>query len=100
MGASQHNTHALHHTTPHHHADQPQATLGTSFRPSVRSVCLSGDCSKILVGTRGSEIFELSATDGSDINQVLLVVVAFVRCCFSFEDKKRRNLRTQNRAVY
>jgi microtubule-associated protein-like 6 len=49
------------------------ATLGTSYKPRVRSVCMSPDCSKILVGTRGSEIFEISATDGSDVNQGPLI---------------------------
>ena len=35
--------------------------------PSVRSACLSPDGTKLLVGTNGSEIFEISAADGSDL---------------------------------
>ena len=42
--------------------------LGTSFSPRVRSVCWDPAENKILVGTRGSEIFEISASDGSGIN--------------------------------
>ena len=34
---------------------------------SVRSVCLSPDATRILVGTKGSEIYEISAADGADI---------------------------------
>jgi len=35
--------------------------------PSVRSACLSADGTRLLVGTKGSEIFEISAADGSDL---------------------------------
>ncbi len=35
--------------------------------PSVRSACLSQDGTKLLVGTKGSEVFEISAADGSDL---------------------------------
>ena len=34
---------------------------------SVRSVCLSSDATRILVGTKGSEIYEISAADGADV---------------------------------
>mmetsp|Transcript_12674 Transcript_12674/g.39131 ORF Transcript_12674/g.39131 Transcript_12674/m.39131 type:complete len:624 (-) Transcript_12674:4574-6445(-) len=36
------------------------------LNPTVRSVCLSSDGAKLLVGTGGNEIYELSAADGSD----------------------------------
>jgi microtubule-associated protein-like 6 len=49
------------------------SSLGSCFKPKVRSVCLSSDFSKILVGTRGSEILEISATDGSDVNNGVLL---------------------------
>jgi microtubule-associated protein-like 6 len=39
-----------------------------SIMDSVRSVCLSEDATKILVGTRGCEIFEISATTGTNTN--------------------------------
>ena len=34
---------------------------------SIRSVCLSLDATRILVGTKGSEIYEISAADGADV---------------------------------
>ncbi|GMH75277.1 hypothetical protein TrLO_g13994 [Triparma laevis f. longispina] len=34
---------------------------------SIRSVCLSADATRILVGTMGSEIWEISAADGADV---------------------------------
>ncbi|GMI46711.1 hypothetical protein TrCOL_g1657 [Triparma columacea] len=34
---------------------------------SIRSVCLSPDATRILVGTKGSEIYEISAADGADV---------------------------------
>ncbi|GBG25699.1 Echinoderm microtubule-associated protein-like 1 [Hondaea fermentalgiana] len=43
------------------------AGLG-SLLPSVSSVCYSDDASKILVGTRAGEIFEMSAEDGSNLH--------------------------------
>ncbi|CAM9463991.1 unnamed protein product, partial [Phaeothamnion confervicola] len=36
--------------------------------PSVRSVCMSADGTKLLVGTKACEIYEVSAADGADIN--------------------------------
>eukprot|EP00947_MAST-08B_sp_MAST-8B-sp1_P001903 g1903.t1 len=35
---------------------------------SVRSVCWSADTTRLLVGTEGSEVYELSVSDGSDVN--------------------------------
>jgi WD40 repeat protein/Ca2+-binding EF-hand superfamily protein len=43
------------------------AVLG-AFNPCVRSVCWNPDSNKILIGTRGSEIFEVSASDGSNLH--------------------------------
>ena len=40
-------------------------TLG-SLNPSVKSVCWDNELSKVLVGTDGSEIWELSAEDGTN----------------------------------
>ena len=37
-----------------------------SFNPRVRSVCWSADGAKLLVGTMGAEIYEISAGDGSN----------------------------------
>jgi len=34
---------------------------------SIRSVCLSSDATRILVGTKGCEIYEISAADGADV---------------------------------
>lgn len=51
------------------HALEPGATFdvsGFGSNPTVRSVCISRDGSKILFGTGGNEIFEVSASDGSD----------------------------------
>jgi WD40 repeat protein/Ca2+-binding EF-hand superfamily protein len=39
-----------------------------SFNPRVRSVCWSSDGAKLLVGTMGSEIYEISAGDGSNFH--------------------------------
>ena len=36
------------------------------MHPTIRSVCLSNDGTRLLVGTGGNEISELSAVDGSD----------------------------------
>ena len=41
------------------------ADLG-SYRPSVSSLCWDVARDTILIGTRGSEIYEISASDGSD----------------------------------
>ena len=49
------------------------AALSGTFKPSVRSVCRSHTNAKILVGTLGSEIFELSATSGADMHNGPLV---------------------------
>ena len=37
-----------------------------SFNPRVRSVCWSADGAKLLIGTMGSELYEISAGDGSN----------------------------------
>ena len=42
-------------------------SLNNDENPSVRSVCLSGDGSRMLVGTAGNEIYMVSAADGSDV---------------------------------
>jgi microtubule-associated protein-like 6 len=39
-----------------------------AFNPCVRSVCWNPEMNKILIGTRGSEIFEVSASDGSNLH--------------------------------
>lgn len=52
------------------HRLEPGATFDMShfgLQPSIRSVCLSQDGSSILFGTRGAEIYEVSAVDGSDL---------------------------------
>jgi len=49
---------------------EPGATFDMSsfgFNPSIRSACLSADGACILVGTKGSNIFEVSSIDGSDV---------------------------------
>lgn len=49
---------------------EPGATFDMSsfgFNPSIRSACLSHDGSCILVGTKGSNIYEVSSIDGSDV---------------------------------
>eukprot|EP00617_Octactis_speculum_P005555 CAMPEP_0185780772 /NCGR_PEP_ID=MMETSP1174-20130828/100149_1 /TAXON_ID=35687 /ORGANISM="Dictyocha speculum, Strain CCMP1381" /LENGTH=68 /DNA_ID=CAMNT_0028470463 /DNA_START=1 /DNA_END=203 /DNA_ORIENTATION=- len=38
------------------------------FEPVVRTCSLSLEGTAVLVGTRGSEIFEISASDGSDLH--------------------------------
>ena len=38
------------------------------FRFGVKSVCLNGDGDRLLVGTDGSQIFELSASSGEDLH--------------------------------
>ena len=48
-------------------ADFDVSVLG-GINPSVRSVHIDIDNNKILVGTRGSEIYEISGSDGADIN--------------------------------
>ena len=47
--------------------------LITSFNPKVRSVCLSPDGKRIVVGTRGAEIIELNVKDGKLIHGKPLV---------------------------
>lgn len=52
------------------HRLEPGATFDMShfgLQPSIRSVCMSQDGSSILFGTRGAEIYEVSAVDGSDL---------------------------------
>ena len=52
------------------HRLEPGATFDMShfgLHPSIRSVCLSQDGSSILFGTKGAEIYEVSAVDGSDL---------------------------------
>lgn len=49
---------------------EPGATFDMSsfgFNPSIRSACLSADGACILVGTKGSNIYEVSSIDGSDV---------------------------------
>eukprot|EP00606_Chrysophyceae_sp_TOSAG23-5_P001243 GSChrysophyteH2.ASY1.ANO1.529.1 assembled CDS len=49
---------------------EPGATFDMSsfgFNPSIRSACLSADGACILVGTKGSNVFEVSSIDGSDV---------------------------------
>ena len=51
------------------HALEPGASFDLTelgANPTMRSVCLSNDGTKLLVGTGGNEIYELSAADGSD----------------------------------
>lgn len=40
--------------------------VNSCLRPRVRSLCLSPDKKRLLVGTAGNEVFELSAFNGSD----------------------------------
>jgi microtubule-associated protein-like 6 len=52
------------------HKLEPGASFDMSnfgYNPCIRSVCMSVDGSSILVGTMGSNIFEISAIDGSDL---------------------------------
>jgi hypothetical protein len=52
------------------HRLEPGATFDMShfgLQPSIRSVCISQDGSSILFGTRGADIYEVSAVDGSDL---------------------------------
>jgi WD40 repeat protein/Ca2+-binding EF-hand superfamily protein len=52
------------------HRLEPGATFDCSnfgIRPSIRSVCMSSDGTSILIGTKGSNVFEISAVDGSDL---------------------------------
>ncbi|GMI41609.1 hypothetical protein TrCOL_g10410, partial [Triparma columacea] len=50
------------------------ALLGKSCRrPVIKSVCLNGDSSKLLVGTEGSEIFEVDAASCKDLHNGALV---------------------------
>ena len=44
-------------------------TLGSSIDPAVKSVCWAPGVHRILVGTRGCEVFEISDEDGKDVNQ-------------------------------
>lgn len=52
------------------HKLEPGASFDLTFFgifPSIRSVCLAVDGSSIVFGTLGGNIFEISATDGSDL---------------------------------
>lgn len=52
------------------HTLEPGATFDMAhfgLGPQLRSVCLSMDGSSILLGTKGAEIYEISAIDGSDL---------------------------------
>lgn len=52
------------------HKLEPGAAFDMSsfgISPSIRSACLSADGTSILVGTKGSNIYEVSAVDGSDL---------------------------------
>ena len=44
-------------------------SLGSSIDPAVKSVCWAPGVHRILVGTRGCEVFEISDEDGKDVNQ-------------------------------
>lgn len=49
---------------------EPGATFNISpfgRNPSVRSICMSTDGTTVLFGTRGADIYEISAIDGSDV---------------------------------
>ena len=48
--------------------DHDIAGLESSFNPSVRSLVWNHLDGSILVGTRGCEVYELSAEDGNDLN--------------------------------
>ena len=45
----------------------PTFDMSAYGNASIRSVCLSPDATRILVGTKGSEIYEISAADGADV---------------------------------
>mmetsp|Transcript_29049 Transcript_29049/g.100101 ORF Transcript_29049/g.100101 Transcript_29049/m.100101 type:complete len:1414 (-) Transcript_29049:131-4372(-) len=47
--------------------DMAKPTYG-SLKPPISSVCLNSDRRKMLIGTAGSEIYELATIDGSDLN--------------------------------
>ena len=52
------------------HKLEPGAAFDMSsfgITPSIRSACLSADGTSILVGTKGANIYEVSAVDGSDL---------------------------------
>ena len=52
------------------HNLEPGATFDMAhfgLGPQLRSVCLSMDGASILLGTKGAEIYEISAIDGSDL---------------------------------
>eukprot|EP01029_Cantina_marsupialis_P023861 TRINITY_DN60145_c1_g2_i1.p1 TRINITY_DN60145_c1_g2~~TRINITY_DN60145_c1_g2_i1.p1 ORF type:complete len:2255 (-),score=740.92 TRINITY_DN60145_c1_g2_i1:196-6960(-) len=48
-----------------------------SMLPRIQSVCWNTELNRILVGTRGGEIFEMSDADGSDVNGQPLVLAHF-----------------------
>ena len=52
------------------HKLEPGAAFDMSsfgILPSIRSACISADGTSILIGTKGSNIYEVSAVDGSDL---------------------------------
>ena len=51
--------------------------LKISVNPRVRAIDVSTEGTKILVGTQGSEIFEIHATDGSNVHDKALVQAHF-----------------------
>ena len=54
------------------YALEPGATFDLSaygLNPIIRSVCMSRDGTRLLVGTKGCEIFEINAADGSDLHR-------------------------------
>lgn len=56
---------------------EPSFTFDVShfgLNPSIRSLCLSADNTSILVGTKGANIYEISAIDGSDLRGGPIVV--------------------------
>lgn len=56
---------------------EPSFTFDVShfgINPCVRSLCLATDGTSILVGTKGSNIYEISAIDGSDLRGGPIIV--------------------------
>ncbi|CAM9920226.1 unnamed protein product, partial [Discosporangium mesarthrocarpum] len=53
----------------------PKMEAGSTFdmssfgpQPCVHSVCVSQDGTKLLIGVKGCEVYEVSAADGSDVS--------------------------------
>ena len=70
--------------------------MTVSHTGSVSSACLNYDRRKVLVGTRGSEIFEFATNDESDLNKGPLVSG---HCSGSRKIKQKRDARTYLRIV-